>query len=229
MNTLIVNESNNAVAVVTMTSIEIAQLTGKEHKNVMRDIRVMYEELDSAEQLKTELLEKINNLGLVTKDPHYILDKKHAHCLVTGYSTKLRMAVLARLEQLEAELEKAKVQPFKLPNRIELAQMVIEAESQVARLEEINSDKTFGQMTLSSVVGGNRKHAREAALWLCNNGYMRENLGYKGKLMGYTPTEKGKDFIIPRSSDKCKNKAVMFTKGVFDVLPIRLIHKVTIH
>ena len=40
-NTLQVTEN----AVVSMTSLEIAELTGKEHKNVLADIRNMLEEL----------------------------------------------------------------------------------------------------------------------------------------------------------------------------------------
>lgn len=41
----------NLDQLVSMTSVEIAELTGKEHKHVLRDIRNMVEELNGA---KTE-------------------------------------------------------------------------------------------------------------------------------------------------------------------------------
>ncbi len=41
----------NLDQLVSMTSVEIAELTGKEHKHVLRDIRNMVEELNGS---KTE-------------------------------------------------------------------------------------------------------------------------------------------------------------------------------
>ncbi|QGU72595.1 hypothetical protein CUC34_17880 [Shigella flexneri] len=37
----------NLDQLVSMTSVEIAELTGKEHRNVLRDIRKMLEELNA--------------------------------------------------------------------------------------------------------------------------------------------------------------------------------------
>lgn len=219
---------------ISMTSLEIASLTGKEHRHVMRDIRVLFKELEKsghADQPVCGFSARINNLGFSVKDPHYILDKKHAHCLVMGYSAAMRMAVLNRIEELEVALQQmSKPEPYKLPNRLELAQMVIDAENETSRLEEINSDKTFGQLTMSTVVGGCRKDAHDANMYLVHNGYMRSVLGKGGKALGYVPTEKGKDFIIPRSSDASRYKSVMFTKGVFNILPEHFIRQIrTIH
>ena len=81
---------------ITMTSLEIAELTGKEHKNVMRDIRVMLEALG---QLKVEPSSYKNTQGKV--QPCYRLDKDLVMTLITGYDVKLRLSVVKRLRELE--------------------------------------------------------------------------------------------------------------------------------
>ena len=49
-NTGLIGLSNTS-DVKTMSSLEIAELTGKDHRNVMRDIRVMFEQLDNLKGL----------------------------------------------------------------------------------------------------------------------------------------------------------------------------------
>ena len=46
MNKSIAALATQSSAEMTMTSVEIAKLTGKEHKNVLRDIRDMFDELE---------------------------------------------------------------------------------------------------------------------------------------------------------------------------------------
>jgi len=93
-----------ARSVVTMSSREIAALTGKQHKNVKRDIEVMLEELQE-DALKFEhiYLDSMNR-----KQSEYLLDREHVECLLTGYNAKLRMKVIRRLRDLEANGVNAK-------------------------------------------------------------------------------------------------------------------------
>lgn len=101
MNAL-VNKLNETE--LTMTSQEIAELVGKRHGNVMRDIRNMFsqlgEDIDS-NQLKTEFLERINDLGAKVSDKTYLLTKDESLCLVAGYSATLRMIIIKRWRELE--------------------------------------------------------------------------------------------------------------------------------
>ena len=78
----------------TMSSLEIAELTGKRHDHVMRDIRTMLDALG------------INGprFGGVYRDakneehPLFLLPKTETVILITGYSIPMRAAVVRRLK-----------------------------------------------------------------------------------------------------------------------------------
>ena len=95
MNDLIIASSSSTV---TMSSREIAELTGKRHDHVKRDIKNML----------TELEKDIPSFGGIYFDSmnrqqtEYHLDKELTETLITGYSTKLRNRVIKRLHELES-------------------------------------------------------------------------------------------------------------------------------
>ena len=91
--------------VQTMSSREIAELTGKRHDNVLRDIEKMAKELGVLERLKFEVFEEINNLGLAVQRKAYKLDKEETLILVSGYSVKMRAAIVRRWMELEKRLQ----------------------------------------------------------------------------------------------------------------------------
>ncbi|AWI91846.1 hypothetical protein C0214_23905 [Methylobacterium sp. DM1] len=75
-----------------MSSVEIADLTGKEHKNVLRDIRELFQQL-GVNGLKFERVYK----GANGEDrPCFHLPYDETMALITGYSAPLRMAVAGR-------------------------------------------------------------------------------------------------------------------------------------
>lgn len=82
----------------TMTSLEIATVTGKRHADVMRDVRTMLEQLNIGERKFASSYLSDQNKQL----PCFALDRIHVECLLTGYSIPLRMKVLERLKELEA-------------------------------------------------------------------------------------------------------------------------------
>ena len=88
---------------VTMSSREIADLTGKRHDHVIRDIRTMISELEGdAPDLGDQFAERKDKRGYTTR---FDLDKELTEVLITGYSTKLRRRVIRRLNELEAKLQ----------------------------------------------------------------------------------------------------------------------------
>ena len=83
-----------------MTSREIAALTGKEHKHVLRDCQNMFDQLDIAYAGYTQNWTHPQN-GLTYIE--YLLTKDLALCLVAGYSAPLRMKIITRLNELESK------------------------------------------------------------------------------------------------------------------------------
>lgn len=77
-----------------MSSLEIAELTGKRHDNVIRDIQAML----------TELGVSASKFGCTYKDvqnkdrPCFKLPRREVEILITGYSTVLRAKVIDRLK-----------------------------------------------------------------------------------------------------------------------------------
>lgn len=96
---------------LTMSSLEIAELTKKDHKHVMRDIRNMLEDLGITEP----------KFGLSYKDatgrslPCFSLPRDLTETLITGYSAPLRHAVVVRLRELEGKVAEP---AFKVPTTL---------------------------------------------------------------------------------------------------------------
>ncbi len=83
----------------TMSSREIANVTGKRHANVKRDILAMLKEL-KADALS---FEHIYLDGQNREQVEYLLDREHTDCLLTGYSAPMRMKVIRRWRELEQQ------------------------------------------------------------------------------------------------------------------------------
>lgn len=81
-----------------MTSREIAGLTDKEHKHVLRDCQNMFDQLNMPLDGYTQNWTHPQN-GLTYIE--YLLTKDLALCLVSGYSAILRMKIITRLNELE--------------------------------------------------------------------------------------------------------------------------------
>jgi anti-repressor protein len=94
MNALTITTTTSAQ---TMSSLEIAELTGKEHRNVMRDIRAMLDDLEIT-QLSFERSYR-DSTGRAL--PCFELPKRETLILVSGYSVALRARIIDRWAELE--------------------------------------------------------------------------------------------------------------------------------
>ena len=87
----------------TMTSLQIAEITGKTHSNVMRDIRNILEQLEDRRQFSFELSSRPQPMpnGGSKEVSCYILTKKDCLLLASGYDANLRAKIINRWEELE--------------------------------------------------------------------------------------------------------------------------------
>ena len=86
-----------------MTSLEIAELTGKQHKNVMQAIRNMEPAWEKVTGLKFQLCEKSYLLanGVTKKQPFYQLTKTECLYIATKFNDEARAKLVLRWEELE--------------------------------------------------------------------------------------------------------------------------------
>lgn len=154
-----------------MSSLEIATLTSKEHKNIMRDIRNLLEQGVAALNFEPGNYKDANQQDR----PCYYLTKKGCLILASGYDAKLREKIIDRWEELETEKQTGGFQiPQSYSEALKLAATQAEQiEQQQKQLAEQAPSVVFRQAVegakTSCLVG-------ELAKLIAQNGY---NIGEK--------------------------------------------------
>ena len=97
-----VNSTLSPAAVpLTMSSRDIAELTGKDHRHVLRDLDVLRGQLGDMFAGSAQTWTHPQNSQ---RYPEYVLDKDTTLCLVAGYDAMVRMRIIKRWQELEAQL-----------------------------------------------------------------------------------------------------------------------------
>jgi phage antirepressor YoqD-like protein len=157
----------------TMSSREIAKLTGKQHQHVKRDVEKMLGELgEDASSFGRIYLDSMNR-----EQVEYLLDREHTDCLLTGYSAAMRMAVIKRWRELEGARVIATLPDFSNPaaaarawaEQFELQQQanqaLIEAAPKIAFVEKyVESTGLKGFRQTAKLLGANEARFREFLL-----------------------------------------------------------------
>lgn len=131
-----------------MSSREVAELTGKNHADVMRDIRNMQDALT-----KANLLSCVESATYTGSDgrqyPMYQMDKETTICLLTGYDPVSRMKVVQRWQQLEAGQHLALPQTYAQALRA-LAEQAEQTEALQLQLKEAQPAVDFHKLVTAS-------------------------------------------------------------------------------
>lgn len=113
---------------LTMSSREIAELTGKEPSHVNRDIRAMLDALADDPELD-HVREEKDARGYTAA---FHLGRELTYTLLAGYSIALRRRVVARWQELEAQQAQAFAIPKSLPEALRLAADLSEQNERLA-------------------------------------------------------------------------------------------------
>ena len=99
----------------TMSSLEIAKLTGKPHNDVMKAIRKMEHAWEEVHQGKFSLMYRETEIGngATRKDPYYELTKTECLYVATKFNDEARAKLVIRWEELE---KKSREGMIALPN-----------------------------------------------------------------------------------------------------------------
>lgn len=116
---------------LTMSSLEVAELTGKRHDNVMTDIRKMLAELHG-EGGVLSFQDTHTNPQNGQIYPVFKLPKRESLILVSGYSVQMRARIIDRWQELEAKVGAGGTAiPSTLPEALRLAADLAEQKAHV--------------------------------------------------------------------------------------------------
>lgn len=133
MENLPMNRSMNLGMNKTMSSREIAELTRKQHKHVLEDIRSLINQ-GAISEPDFRLAEYTDAQG--KPRPEYLLDFDATMTLVTGYNAVLRAKVIRRWRELEEGVhntQKVSSEPVQSPLLEELAVRGLKATYEMAK------------------------------------------------------------------------------------------------
>ena len=157
-----------------MTSREIAELTGKQHAHVIRDIEVMLEQLNEPYEGYIQNWRHPQN-GQEYRG--YALDREHTECLITGYSAILRMKVIKRIRELESAGHSLPTLPEALRLAADLAEQTIHQQAMLAEAAPkaefvdrfVNSSGSIGFREAAKLLSVKETHLRR---FLIDDGVM---------------------------------------------------------
>lgn len=144
-----------------MSSLEIADITGKDHSRVLKDVRKMLKELDLVGAGKTDASSFVETSYQSIQNktqPMVILDKNLTFTLITGYSVTLRHLVVKRWSAME--FEKDPITALKSVQETVVHLVEREKDNRHSALQKINRGKSSRQLTAQEKEM--RRHLRAA-------------------------------------------------------------------
>lgn len=139
-----------------MTSLQIAEITGKPHNDVMKAIRKMEPAWEKVQEGKFSLMQEeveTNNGGHKMR-PYYSLNKEECLYIATKFNDEARAKLIKRWKELEEQHQKPSVPQ----NYLEALKSLVKAEEekQQLALENKQKDETIITISKANVELGNK-------------------------------------------------------------------------
>ena len=129
------NEISTIVDGDRMTSLQIAEITGKAHKDIMRAIRNMEPAWEKVQERKFALMQEeieISNGGHKMR-PYYSLNKEECLYIATKFNDEARAKLIKRWKELEEQHQKPSVPQ----NYLEALKSLVKSEEEKQQLATI--------------------------------------------------------------------------------------------
>ena len=142
--THILNIYKNEQSEQTMTSLEIAELTGKQHNDLMKAIRKMEPAWEKISQGKFSQSSRmvVQPNGGVREFPCYVLTKTECLYIATKFNDEARAKLVLRWQELELQ-EQQRRQQLCLPSPKEIVKMADEIIGEGLRLVNADAEDTL--------------------------------------------------------------------------------------
>lgn len=216
-------------ATQTMSSLEIAELASREHRNVMRDIRTMLAELyGEGGVLSFEHTHRNAQNG--QSYPIFRLPKRECLILISGYSVTLRAKIVDRWAELEAQQQvdplKALADPTALRGLLlTYSEKVIGLEQEVAALKPTAAaldriSGAAGSFSVTEAAKDLQVKPNELFRWLRAHGWIYRrpgaaaDLGYETKVNAGYLEHKVTSVQRPDGSEKYVSQVRITAKGL---------------
>ena len=182
-----------------ITSLDIAKLTGKEHRNVLRDIRNMEPAWEKLHQLKFEQMqirENLPNNGYRLRKV-YALTKLECLYIATKYDDVSRAKLVLRWEELEKEDVRRKMEDVSASPKLLTTEREILKKGDEIRREQIEKENApaDGCLTISEIAELLKTSVKDLNQFL-----VKQDIQYRKDGRYYlTPQYEGSGFAKERS------------------------------
>lgn len=178
---------------LTMSTLQIAELTGKKHKHVMRDVRQMIESLELGSKLVESnsglyyFVEKEYKAENGKSNPFYELDEDLCNTLVMGYDAPLRFKIAKEWRLMKEGKANVPVNPYEHFEETDWIELALEKTRENKRLVELHVRKAIDTHSLTRLLGEKRGSTKVQRILkgLCEAKHIERRLDASGKPCGY--------------------------------------------